>query len=350
MNSRAGKTTFLCLFVLALSLLFARALHAQGEPFYKGKTIRIVTGFGAGDVDDQWPRLIGPIMTKYIPGNPSVIVQNMAGAGSMVAANYVYGVAKPDGLTLGWISPGLYIDQLLGKKEVQFDWAKFQWIGSPVRNYEIFAVRSDTLFKSVEDIRKAAQPPKCGSTGTGTTSYYFPKFLEEALGIKFHMVAGYPGTRDIEVAMERGEVHCYGQTKEILTRDPSKGWLKRGFIRVLVQGGSSRDAGMAEVPTIYELMEKYRTPEEIKRVAPVLLSPGASGRPMIAPPALPAERVKHLRDAYQKTLGDPDFLDAAKKRGWEVERITGEELEAIARKAVSQPPDTVERLKKIMGE
>ena len=344
------KFVLLLIASLGCSLSFVCGAEAQTEPFYQGKTIRIVVGFPTGGIVDAWARLLAMHIGKHLPGKPDVIVQNMGGAGSMIAANHLYNLAKPDGLTLGMISTALYFDQLAGKKEVQFDWAKFQWIGSPVRNYEIFAVRSDTLFKSVEDIRKAAQPPKCGSTGTGTTSYYFPKFLEEALGIKFHMVAGYPGTRDIEVAMERGEVHCYGQTKEILTRDPSKGWLKRGFIRVLVQGGSSRDAGMAEVPTIYELMEKYRTPEEFKRVAPVLLSPGASGRPMIAPPALPAERVKHLRDAYQKTLGDPDFLDAAKKRGWEVERITGEELEAIARKAVSQPPDTVERLKKIMGE
>lgn len=329
---------------------FVSVIQAQTEPFYQGKPVRIVVGFPTGGIVDAWARLLAMHIGKHLVGKPDVVVQNMGGAGSMIAANHLYNIAKADGLTLGMISTALYFDQLRGKKEVQFDWAKFQWIGSPVRNYEIFAIRSETPFKSVEDLRRAAQPPKCGSTGTGTTSYYFPRFLEEALGLKLHLVTGYPGTRDIEVAMERGEVHCYGQTKEILTRDPSKGWWKKGILRVLLQGGSSRDASMAEVPTVYELMERHGTPDEIKRVAPVLLSPGASGRPMIAPPGLPAERVKQLRDAYQKTLGDPAFLDAAKKRGWEVERITGEELEAIAKKAVNQPPETVERLKKIMGE
>jgi tripartite-type tricarboxylate transporter receptor subunit TctC len=331
-------------------LLFISRACAQTEPFYKGKTIKIIVGIPAGGIVDSWARLIAQHMGKHIAGNPDFIVQNMPGGGSMVAANHLYNIAKPDGLTLGMISTALYFDQVAGKKEVQFDWAKFQWIGSPVRNHEILVMRANTPFKSFEDVRKAAEPPRCGATGTGTTSHYFPRFVEEALGVKFHMVTGYPGTRDIEVATERGEIHCYAATKEVLTRDPSRAWVKDGVIRVLVQGGAKRDASMPDAPTIYELMEQYKTPNEVKRVAPALLSPGASGRPMIAPPALPAERVKLLRDAYQKTLGDPDFLDAAKKREWEVERISGEELEAIARKAVSQPPETVERLKKIMGE
>ena len=219
-----------CSLVLAVSVAATAPAFAQQDAaaFYKGKTVRVIVGFPTGGIVDSWARLLAMHMGKHISGNPDIIVQNMPGAGSMIAANHLYTLAKPDGLTLGMISTALYFDQLAGTKEVQFDWTRFQWIGSPVRNYEIFAVRSDTPFKSVEDIRKAAQPLKCGSTGTGTTSYYFPKFLEEALGLKFHIVSGYPGTRDIEIAMERGEVHCYGQTKEILTRDPSKGWLQRG--------------------------------------------------------------------------------------------------------------------------
>jgi tripartite-type tricarboxylate transporter receptor subunit TctC len=325
------------------------AVQSQTEPFYKGKTLRIVIGFPPGGIVDLWARFIAQYMGRYIQGTPDLIVQNMPGGGSMIAANHLYNIVKPDGLTLGMISTALYFDQLAGRKEVQFDWAKFGWIGSPVRNYEVLSVRSDTPFKSLEDVRKAAQPPRCGATGTGTTGHYFPKFVEEALGAKFHIVLGYPGTKDVEVALERGEVHCYAVTKEIFAREPGRTWIKKGFLRVLVQGGSKRDESLPDVPTIYELMERNKTADEIKRLAIVLLSPGASGRPMIGPPNVPAERLKLLREAYAKTLSDPDFLADAKKRDWDVERISGEELEAMAKKAVTQPADTVDRLKKILG-
>jgi len=322
---------------------------AQGDPFYKGKQIKIVVGFTAGGIIDLWARLFTQHMGKYIPGNPDLVVQNVPGAGSMIAANQIYNVAKPDGLTLAMISSGLYFDQLLGAKEVQFDWAKFGWIGSPVRNFEVLTMRADAPYRSIEDIQKTAQPPRCGTTGTGGTGHYFPKFLEEALGAKFHLVLGYPGNRDVEVAIERGEVQCYAITKEAFLREPGRSWLKKGFVRALVQGGQRRDPLFAEAPTVYELMEKFKTSDPIKRVAAVLLSTGAIGRPLITPPNLPAERLKTLRDAYAKMVGDPDFAGEAKKREWQIEYVSGEELEAIARKAVSQPADTVEQLKKILG-
>ena len=248
------------------SLWLIPAVQSQTEPFYKGKTLRIVIGFPPGGIVDLWARFIAQYMGRYLPGTPDLIVQNMPGGGSMIAANHLYNIAKPDGLTLGMISTALYFDQLAGRKEVQFDWAKFSWIGSPVRNYEVLSVRSDTPFKSLEDVRKAAQPPRCGATGTGTTGHYFPKFVEEALGAKFHIVLGYPGTKDVEVALERGEVHCYAVTKEIFAREPGRTWIKKGFLRVLVQGGSKRDESLPDVPTIYELMERNKTADEIKVV------------------------------------------------------------------------------------
>lgn len=138
-----------CLILIGVAPVFAQA------PFYQGKTIRIVTGYPAGDVNDMWPRLIAQYMTKYIPGNPNFIVQNMPGASSMIAANYVYGVAKPDGLTLGWIAPALYFDQLVGRKEVQYDWSKYSFIGSPVQSEHQLYMRTDTPYKTIEDVRKA---------------------------------------------------------------------------------------------------------------------------------------------------------------------------------------------------
>jgi tripartite-type tricarboxylate transporter receptor subunit TctC len=338
-------------FVASVVLLAVTSTaHGQTEPFFKGKTIKIVVGFTAGGIIDLWARLFTQYLGKYIAGNPDLVVQNVPGGGSMIAANQLYNIAKPDGLTLAMISSGLYFDQLMGLKEVQFDWAKFGWIGSPVRNFEVLTMRADTPYRSIEDVQKATQPPRCGTTGTGATGHYFPRFLEEALGAKFHLVLGYPGNRDVEVAIERGEVHCYAITKEAFLREPGRTWLKKGFVRALVQGGQKRDPIFGDVPTIYELMDKHKTPDPIKRFATVLLSPGALGRPLITPPNMPADRLKLLRDASAKMISDPEFLADAKKRDWEVEYITGQDLEAMAKKAVAQTPDTVERLKAILGK
>jgi tripartite-type tricarboxylate transporter receptor subunit TctC len=334
---------------LLLVLAFSGPVQAQSD-FFKGKQIKIVVGFTAGGIIDLWARLYTQHLGKYIPGNPDLIVQNVAGGGSMIAANQLYNVAKPDGLTLAMISSGLYFDQLMGLKEVQFDWAKYGWIGSPVRNFEVLTMRADTPYRSIEDIQKAAQAPRCGTTGTGATGHYFPKFIEEALGGKIQIVLGYPGNRDVEVAIERGEVHCYAITKEAFLREPGRSWLKKGFVRVLVQGGQKRDPLFPDTPTIYELMDKHKTPDVLKRFASVLLSPGVIGRPLITPPNLPADRLKILRDAYAKMIVDPEFLAEAKKREWEVEYVSGQELETIAKRAVVQTPETIARLKQILSE
>ena len=201
------------IFAVFLLLLEAAAIHAQA-PFFQGKTVRIITGFPAGDVNDLWPRLIGQYMTKYVPGNPTFIVQNMTGAGSMIAANHVYGVAKPDGLTLGWILPSLYFDQLVGRAEAQFDWAKYSWIGSPVQSEHHMYMRTDSPYKTIEDIRRAAEPPKCGAGGATGTGFFLPRLFEETLGLKFNIVTGYQGGGPIDLAVERGEIHCRAMTIE----------------------------------------------------------------------------------------------------------------------------------------
>ena len=350
MNNRAGKAMFFCFLVLALSLSFAPALFAQGEPFYKGKTIRIVTGFGPGDVDDQWPRLIGPIMAKFMSGNPNVVVQNMAGAGSMAAANYVYGVAKPDGLTLGWISPGLYIDQLMGRKEVQFDWPKFSWIGSPVQSNSQMYMRADASYRTIEDIRKAAEPPRCGSSGQANMGYYLPRLLEETLDLKFKIVTGYQGGNEVDLGVERGEIHCRGMSIEaFFAREPFHTWRKTGFVRNIVQTGRKRDPQLAEVPTLYELMDKYHTPEGARRLAGVVLTVGVLGRPMVAASTIPADRTRILRSAFASALKDAELIAEAKKRNFGLQPVGGEELEAMASEVMAQPPEVIQRLGKLLG-
>jgi tripartite-type tricarboxylate transporter receptor subunit TctC len=335
---------------LAFAVLAHSQLFAQAD-FYKGKTIRVIIGYSAGGTNDLWARAVARFWGKYIPGNPEVLVQNMPGAATMVAANYIYSVGKADGLTLGLISPALSFNQIAGQKEVKFDWAKFAWIGSPEETSEMLSIRADSPFKTLDDIRKAAVPPKCGTTGTGTPGHYFPRLMEEVLGLKFNLVTGYPGASDIDLAIEKGEVLCRaGTTSAFFGREPGRTWAKTGFVRILVIGGSKRDPRAADVPTIWELMEKHKTPESGKRMATVLLSPGSFGRPIVGAPGLPDDRVKLLRDGFMKAMKDPELLAEAEKRGWEPDPVSGDQLEALAREVVTQPPEVISRMNVILGK
>ena len=336
----------LCATLLALSA----SLHAQSN-FFQGKSIRIIRGGQPGDLYDLWTRHIATYLGKHIPGNPSITVQNMPGAGSVIAANYVYNVAKPDGLTLGSINPGIYMDQLVGRKEVQFDWTKFNWLGTPEQTESVFFIRGDSPYKSIDDVRKAPEPPKCGSTGTGSTTYHIPKLIEDLLGAKFTIITGYQGASDIDVAIERGEIHCRLITvAAFFGREPYITWFKKGFVRPLVQTARKRDALLPETPTFYELMERYKTSDAGRRFATLVIAPNEFGRPWTAPPGIAADRLKILRDAWWNTLKDPELLAEAKKRGWPVGPVGGEELAALAREVIAQPPEVVARLKKLLAE
>ena len=333
---------------VCLVLVSSADLRSQTS-FYEGKTIRMIVGFSPGGSNDLWTRLIAQHMGKYILGNPEFVVQNVAGGGSMVAANQVYSVTKPDGLTLANIAPALYLEQLAGRKEVQFDWAKFSWIGSPERTEEVLFIRADSPYKTIDDLRKIAEPARCGATGIGSVDHYFPKLLEDILGVKFNIVTGYPGAAEVHLAIEKGEMQCrVGSVSSFLDREPGRTWSKNGFVRVLVQGGKKRDPRLPDTPTIYELMDRYKSPNAVRGLANVLLSPGVLGRPLVASPGIPPERVKLLRAAYTKTLNDPALLADLKKRGWQASPVSGEELEAVAKDVVAQPPEVIEKMKQLL--
>jgi tripartite-type tricarboxylate transporter receptor subunit TctC len=320
--------------------------------FYQGKIVRIVVGNLAGDTHDLFARAYARSMGKYLPGNPEIIVQNMPGAGTMIAANHVYNIAKRDGLTLGSLSPALYYAQLTGSKEVKFDWPKFTWIGSPERNGHVLFMRSDSPYTTLEDIRDAKEPPRCSATGVGTSGHDVPKLFEETLGLKFRIITGYPGGAEQDLAMERGEVHCRAiTTAAFFAREPFKTWYKAGFVRIMIQTSRQRNPKVSDVPTLFELMEQHKTPEIKRRQALVYLGAGGFGSwPILSSPGLPADRATILRDAYAKTLRDPDFLSEAKKHGWELRPVSGEELQALAKEVIDQPPEVVEWLKKLLAK
>lgn len=340
------------LFIVLAVLVSWHAGALAQTPYFQGKTIRFVVGYPAGSTHDLWARLVGPHMTKFIPGNPNTIVQNMPGAGSAVAANYVYSAAKPDGLSIAVVNAGLYFDQLLGRKEVQFDWSKFAWIGSTTRSESLLYMWANTPYKTIQDVRNATTPPKCGSTGTGNTGYYLPKLIEETIGAKFNIVSGYQGGAEIELAVERGEVQCRAISIPVyFGREPFHGWRQKGLARVLIQTGRKKDSRLAETPTLYELMDQYHTSDADRRLTAVLLGNAGFGLwPAMTSPGTPQEQVKMLRGAFAKALNDPDLLAEAKKKTMEIDLITGEELETLAKEVVTQPPEIVNRMRKLLGE
>ncbi len=345
------------LIVLALLTLYpfipstVTSASAQ-EPFYKGKSIRFIVGYLAGDSHDQWVRAYTRYMGKYLPGNPDFIVQNMPGAGSMIAANHVYNLTKPDGLTLGSISGALYYAQLTGRAEVKFDWTKFAWIGTPERSAHLLFMRADTPYKTLDDVRNAKEPPRCSATGVGSSGYDIPRLLDDTLGLKFNIISGYPGGGEQDLAMERGEVHCRAITIDtFFGREPFVTWHKKGFVRVVLQTSRARDRRIPEVPTIFELMDQQKTPAEKRRLATVYLGVIGFGiRPIVSTPNTPADRVKILREAYAKTLADPGFVSETKKRRWEINPASGEDLEGLAKEVMDQPPEVVAWLKKLLGK
>ena len=338
-------------FWLLLFLLCGGHAAAQA-PYYQGKSIRIVVGYPAGSAHDLWARLIAPQLTKQIPGNPATVVQVMPGAGSMTATNYIYGVAKPDGLTLGVNNAALYFEQLLKKKEVQFDWSKFTWVGSTTPTSPLLYMWANTPYKTIHDVRTATVPPKCGATGTGNTGYYLPRLLEEAIGAKFQVVTGYQGGADIEIAVERGEVQCRAFTIQVFYgREPFHTWRSKNLVRVLVFGGKKRDPRIPETPLLTELMDQYKTSDLNRRLVTVMLGSGEFGAaPMFAAPGTPPELTKILRAGYAKALTSPELIADAKKQGLEPELIHGDEIEALAKEVLNQPPEVITAMKKVMGE
>lgn len=339
----------IAILTLGLALGWSSTSLAQA-PFYQGKTIRLVVGSSTGGGYDLWARLLARYYGKYIPGNPTILVQNMPGAASIVATNYLYNVAKPDGLTLAALLPAIYFDQLVGRPEAKFDFAKIAWIGSPEQNDIIHYMRADSPYKSIEDIIKAKEPPRCGSSGTGTTGYYIPRLLDEVLGTKHAIVSGYPGGSEIDLAVERGEIHCWSPLlATYFGREPYISWQRNGFVRVLLQTKRKRDPRLADVPTIYELMDQYGTSDAGKRLTRIILVAASLGRPIAATPGIQPDQLKLLRDAYLKTLKDPELIAETKRQRWNIDPLSGEEMAQLSKEVMSQPKEVIERMKWVLG-
>jgi tripartite-type tricarboxylate transporter receptor subunit TctC len=237
------------------------------------------------------------------------------------------------------------------ESEVKFDWAKFTWIGNATKSPQVLYMRADSPYKTIDDVRNSKEAPKCGSTGTSNMGYFVPKLLEETIGAKFNVVTGYQGGSEVDLAVERGEIQCRSLSAEAyFAREPFFTWRKKGFVRELVHGGRNKDERLPGVPSVYEIMNQYNTPESGRRLAVTVLTSGDFHRPYVAPPNMRPEHVTILREAFIKTTKDPAFLAEAKKKRLDIDPSGGEEMATLAKEVMSQPPEVIERIKKLMGK
>ncbi|HEX2227123.1 MAG TPA: tripartite tricarboxylate transporter substrate-binding protein [Candidatus Binatia bacterium] len=340
-----------CMILSMLAVFFAQSTSAQNaRPFYEGKTIQIVVASGPGASTDIGARLVGRFLGKHVPGYPSVIVQNMPGAGGLVAANYIYNLAKPDGLTLVAVTRSNYLDQMVSKPEVKFDFRKFGWIGSFNKSPMMVACRSDTPYKSIAAMRSAKTPPRFGQAGTGSISYVFANLMSKALDVRIKNVLGFGSGREIDLGMERGEADCRATSDITVIRPPWDRWMKENFVTFVLQQGPQKSRLLPPVPTVAELAAPQAKP--FVSLMDVMLAYTEFDRPYAAPPGLPAERLQTLRESFEKMLRDPDFVAEAKKLlDWDgTTYLSGQDLQKKIEVTVTQPPEIIQRIKEVLEE
>ena len=330
--------------VLAGFLGSAAQSRAQSDAiaeFYKGKTVKIVVGFGVGGGYDIYARLAGEHLGRFIPGNPTVIVENMPGGGGVRAASFLHGAAPKDGTVLSVIVQSIAFDSVLGELPGKIDASKYNFIGRLTSNVEAQFTWHTSPTKSLEDAKRNAVV--VAATGVSSPSTIVPRMLNEAIGAKFKIVQGYPGTAEAALAMERGEVEGMMQSLESL-QSAKPDWLREKKINFIWQLALKRHPGFPDVPAVGELGD---TPEE-QTMLKLIAGTADIGRSLVAPPDIPAERIAALRAAFQAMVADPAFLAAAKARNAHLDPATGEALQEIVAAAMATPKQVVERTRAIV--
>ena len=318
----------------ALAWFFTIA-PSYGATSYQGKTITIVVGYKPGGGYDRYARLIAKYLPKYIPGNPGAIVQNMPGASSVIAANHLYSVAKPDGLTIGTFNNATVVAQLIKVQGVRFDLTKFSWLGSAASDAVILSVRADLPYKTADDLRKVKQFV-IGTTGPGSSTHDFPALLDEFAGFDFKLVPGYSSSADVMLALERKEVD--GRAGSY---DSIKPFIDRGLVRPIIRNRTS-------APGIEKLAvdENLATSAKGKLVMAVNAVPTQIYRPFVAPPATDKETMKILSGAFASALKDKDLLAEAKKGKMTIDYVSLEDALKVVGEVLNQPQDVVQELAK----
>jgi tripartite-type tricarboxylate transporter receptor subunit TctC len=326
--------------VLALVVAFPLVAAARAQSvadFYRGKTIDLNIGYSVGGGYDLYARLIARRLGQHIPGNPTVVPKNMEGAGSLRLANYLYAAAPSDGTVIGATSRGAAFDPLLNETGARFDASKFSWIGSANNEVSVCVALASSGIAKFDDL--FTKQLTIGSTGAADDTYQFPALINAVLGTKFKIVTGYPGGNDVSLALERDEVQgrCGWSWSSIKTTRFN--WVRNKRIIVLVQMSLTKHPGLPDVPLIMDLAKT----DEQRQIFKMIFARQTMGRPYLAPPGVPADRLAALRKAFMDTMADQEFLGEAEQNKFEINPVSGEQLEALVKEIYQTPPEVVKK-------
>jgi tripartite-type tricarboxylate transporter receptor subunit TctC len=310
--------------------------------FYRGRTIELQVGTGAGGGYDANARLVARHLGAFIPGNPTIVVNNLPGGGGIRAANLLYNKSSRDGLTIGTFSNAMISEPLLGAGEAMFAPANFGWIGSASREDGICIAASSSGVTSWDDLRR--KELLVGAAAPGTTTYMYPVMLRNLFGAKFKLVSGYPDGGQITLALERAEVQSICQTYSSL-KAGHRDWLRDHIVYPLISVGLARIHDLPDVPSVSELATDTEQQEMLK----VILAPTLAGRPFVVPPGVPRDRADALRNAFNTMTRDAGFLADAQKLGMDIEPVTGEDIEATVKHIYALPADLIARTRMVVS-
>lgn len=324
----------------ALAALAAAPAQAADD-FFRGKTITVVTSTGAGGNYDTIARMIARYMQKHVPGNPNMIVQNMPGGGNVRATNFMYNVAAKDGTYIATINNAIPLHQVLDGRGIRFDATKFNWLGSTGNSNSVTIAWHTTGVKTIDDMKK--KEVVLGGTGPASSIVIFPKVMNSVLGTKFKIVTGYKSSAAVDIALERGEVQSRsGSYGSIVSQKPD--WLKEKKINILVQVGNKREPSLPDVPLLTDLASNKSERDLLKLIS----APIALGRPYLAPPGIPDDRLATLRAGFAATVADKGFLAEADKRRIDIAPMTWQETAEVVNDTINAPADVVARAKQVM--
>lgn len=327
--------------LFALPLLLTQPALAQD--FYAGKTITIIVGSAPGGSYDLYARIVARHLGKHIPGNPTLIVQNMPGANSRLMAGYVYDIAPKDGTTLGAPLNTVPLNQMVEAQTTKLNAADFNWIGAVSSPANVLVTWHTSGVKTLDEAKQ--KEVTIGATTAGTTQEMYPLMANNLFGTKFKVVTGYKASTEINLAMERGEVQGRGANTYLAYRFQNPEWIRDNKINFIFQMTAKRDPLMPDVPTLLE----YATNDEQKNIISLMVTTEAVGRPLLAPPGVPAERVALLRKALTEVVKDADFLAEADKAKLEISPVSGEELQQMVKDLVATPADILEKYKQAVS-
>jgi tripartite-type tricarboxylate transporter receptor subunit TctC len=335
MTKPGMQAAWSALTVLAFSMSLAPALAQSPAEFYRGKQIKFIVGTATGQEYDRWARLIGRHITRHIPGSPSLIVENMPGAGHIIATNHLYNVAARDGTVIGMVSRNMTDAAVMGLANVRYDPARFNWLGSPEINHRVLFVSTKSGFEKVSDLFEREFVVGAPGGAQGVTAA--PLLLKHLLGMKLKIVQGYRSPGDVVLAVTRGEVGGFVNSVggPVGAR---RQWVETGQMRILFNMEPDRVTWL-DAPTIFEFLKT----DEQRQVMTFFSGNTRLGRPLMAPPGVPADRVEALRRAFDATMKEPAFLKEAETMGFEVTPQTGESITKLVAEAVATPKAIVKR-------